>query len=488
MNKQLRRLGAGLLACYLALFTMVNWVQVFHAQALNDNPINTRKIVRDFNRPRGQIIAADGAVLATTVPSAPGDQFTFQRTYPEGDLFGHITGSFNFNFGATGVEQTYNDELSGETVSQEYQTLRDLFVDHQTTGDVTLTLRKDVQQLARDALGNQKGSVVVLDPRDGSILAMWSFPSYDPNLLASHSSKDAQAAKIFLEGNADQPLRGRAWQERFFPGSTFKVVTGSIGVEAGIVTPDNPVFPVETAYKPPDGQPIQNFGGESCGGAFFDILRVSCNSAFARMGAEDIGQGVMDAGVKRFGFNTANPIDLPNPAVSNFPNTKNSKAFLGQASIGQFDTAASPLEMALVASAVANNGVIMTPHVMKDVKDENGKVLKSFEPKPWLTAMTSQTAGVMRQAMVGVVQAGTGTAARIDGVDIGGKTGTAQLGTNPATSEAWFICFAGKPGLPSSVAVAVLVEGEPGASEGTGGRIAAPIAKELVQKVLEIQG
>jgi len=487
MNKQLRRLGAGLVACYLALFMMVNWVQVFHAEALNDNPINTRKIVRDFNQPRGKIIAADGAVLATTVPSAPGDQFTFQRTYPEGDLFGHITGTFNFNFGATGVEQTYNDELAGVTVSQEYQTLRDLFVDHQTTGDVTLTLRKDVQQLARDALGEKKGSVVVMDPRDGSILGMWSFPSYDPNLLASHNSKDAQAAKVFLEGNADQPLRGRAWQERFFPGSTFKVVTGSIGVEAGIVTPDNPVFPTETAYKPPDGQPIQNFGGESCGGALFDILRVSCNSAFARMGAEDIGQATMEAGVQRFGFNTKNPIDLPNAAVSNFPDTKNSKAFLGQASIGQFDTAASPLEMALVASAVANNGVIMTPHVMKDVKDDNGKVLKSFDPKVWLNAMTPQTAAVMRQAMVGVVQSGTGTAARIDGVDVGGKTGTAQLGTTPATSEAWFICFAGEPGKPSSVVVAVLVEGEPGASEGTGGRIAAPIAKELVQKVLEIQ-
>ena len=171
MNKQLRRLGAGLLACYLALFAMVNWVQVFHAQALNEHPTNTRKIVRDFNRPRGQIIAADGAVLAKTVPSAPGDPFIFQRTYPEGDLFGHITGTFNFNFGATGVEQTYNDQLSGATVSQEYETLRDLFVDRQHTGDVTLTLRKDVQQLARrvggaEGLGRGARSARRIDPRD----------------------------------------------------------------------------------------------------------------------------------------------------------------------------------------------------------------------------------------------------------------------------------------------------------------------------------
>jgi peptidoglycan glycosyltransferase len=264
-------------------------------------------------------------------------------------------------------------------------------------------------------------------------------------------------------------------------------VTGSIGVESGLVTQDQPVFPVETAYKPPDGNPISNFGGESCGGPLFDILRVSCNSSFARMGAEVIGQDKMEAGVLKFGFNTRNPIDLPAAATSVFPDTKNSKAFLGQASIGQFDTAASPLEMALVASAVANNGIIMTPHVMKEIKDDNGKLIDTFQPKPWLTALSPQTASIMRQAMIGVVQSGTGTAARIANVEIGGKTGTAQLGTTPATSEAWFICFAGPPGGQSTVAVAVLVEGEPGASEGTGGRIAAPIAKQLVQKVLQIQ-
>jgi peptidoglycan glycosyltransferase len=491
MNKQLRRLGAGILACYLALFAMVNWVQVFHAGALNEDPTNTRKIVRDFSRPRGQIIAADGPVLAKTVPSAPGDQFPLQRTYPEGDLFGHITGTFNFNFGATGVEDTYNDELSGSTVSQEYETLRDLFVDRQHTGDVTLTLRKDVQQLARDALGSQKGSIVVLDPRNGSVLGMWSFPSYDPNPLASHDLVQAGNVKALLEASPDRPLRGRAWQERFFPGSTFKVVTGSIGVETGVVTPDDPVFPTETEYKPPDGNPIQNFAGrsgpESCGGPLFDVLRESCNSAFAQMGAEVIGQDRMQIGVKKFGFNTPNPIDLPNPAVSNFPDTKNSKAFLGQASIGQFDTAASPLEMALVASAVANNGIIMTPHVMKEIRDDNGKVIKTFEPSQWLQPINPQTAATMRQAMIGVVQGGTGTAAQIPGVEVGGKTGTAQLGTEPATSEAWFICFAGAPGQQPSVAVAVLVEGEPGVSEGTGGRIAAPIAKQLVEQVLAIQ-
>jgi peptidoglycan glycosyltransferase len=487
VNRQLRRLGFGLIVCYIALFAMINYVQVWHARALDENPLNSRKIVRDFDRPRGQIISGDGAVLAKSVPSAPGDVFAFQRQYPEGDLFGHVTGYLNINFGATGVEQQYNDQLSGQTVSQEYQTLRDLFVDRDHTGDVTLTVRKDLQQSARDLLGNRKGSIVVMDPRDGSILALWSFPSYDPNQLSSHDGAATQAAKRLLEASPDQPLRGRSWQEVFFPGSTFKVVTGSTGLEVGKVTPDDPVFPEETAYDPPDGQPIANFGGEVCGGALFEILRVSCNSAFAQMGAEVIGQGSMQTGARSFGFNDTPPIDLPAAAPSVFGDTENSKALLGQASIGQRTTKSTPLEMALVTAGVANGGIIMSPHVMRQIRDDNGKVIDTFDPKPWRTAVSPQTATTMREAMIGVVQGGTGTAARIRGVDVGGKTGTAELDSSGSKSEAWFTCFAGPPGAPPQVVVTVLVEDQPGASEGTGGRVAAPIAAQLVQQALAIQ-
>ncbi|HEX2381660.1 MAG TPA: penicillin-binding protein 2 [Acidimicrobiales bacterium] len=487
MNRQLRRLGLGLIICYVGLFAMINYVQVWHAPALNDNPLNSRKIVRDFDRPRGQIISADGAVLAKSVPSAPGDPFAFQRQYPEGDLFGHVTGYININFGATGVEQQYNDQLSGQTVSQEYETLRDLFVDRDHTGDVTLTLRKDLQQSAREQLGERQGSIVVMDPRDGSILALWSYPSYDPNLLASHDAASAQAAKTLLDASPDQPLRGRTWQEIFFPGSTFKVVTGSTGLETGQVTPDNPVFPPESAYKPPDGAPIQNFGGEVCGGALFEILRVSCNSAFAQMGAEVIGQQNMEAGARSFGFNEKPPIDLPAAAPSVFGDTEHSKALLGQASIGQRTTKATPLEMALVTAGVANGGIIMSPHVMNEIRDDNGKVIDTFDPSPWRTAVNPQAATTMRQAMIGVVQGGTGTAARIRGVEVGGKTGTAELDDAGSQSEAWFTCFAGPPGGPPQVVVTVLVENQPGASEGTGGRVAAPIAAQLVQQALAVQ-
>lgn len=484
MNKQLRRLGAGLLACYLALFAMVNYVQVFHADALNRHPKNTRATVRDFDRPRGQIVSADGAVLAQTLPSAAGDRFAFQRTYPEGDLFAGITGYLNFNFGATGVESTYNDELSGKSVDQSLQTLRDLFVGGSTPGDVTLTVRKDLQQLARDLLGEQRGSVVAIDPRDGSILAMWGFPSFDPNPLSSHDLPAAQALKDQLEADREnKPLRARAYQERAFPGSTFKIITAAIGVETGKVNENEPSFPALNAYDPPDGEPISNFGGSTCGGALFQILRVSCNSAFAEMGAEVIGSASMKTGAERFGFNNTPPIDLPGAVQSAFPDSP-SKAFMGQASIGQFNTAATPLQMAMAAGAIGNGGIMMTPHVMKEVRDDAGRVTRTFRPTPWRTAMSPATSATMREAMVGVVASGTGSAARISGLEVGGKTGTAQLGTQPPSSHAWFVCFAGNPGEPPSVAVAVLVEGKPGVSETTGGTVAAPIARQIIQQAL----
>lgn len=486
MNRQLRILGVGLLACYVALFGMVNYIQVIRSADLNGRPDNTRAIVRDFDRPRGQIISGDGAVLARTVPAVAGDQFEFQREYPEGDLFGHITGYLNLNFGATGLEKTYNDELAGQTTEQEFRSLSDLFVDRDHTGELTISLRKDVQQVARDSLGTQRGSVVALDPRDGSILALWSFPSYDPNALSTHDNAAAQQAKDAAEQNPDRPLRARTYQERFFPGSTFKVITGAVGVESGAVTPETPNYPVQTAYDPPDGRPIQNFGGSSCGGPLFDILRVSCNSAFAQMGAETVGPERMIDGVKKFGYGERPPIDLPAAASSTFPEVT-SQAFMGQASIGQFDNQATPLQMALAAGAIANNGIIMTPHLMDEIRDEDGRVVDDYSPTPWKQAVSAGTAQTMRQAMLGVVASGTATRLAINGFEVGGKTGTAQLGTSPPSSHAWIIGFAGPPGGQPTVAVAVIVEAQPGVSEVTGGRVAAPIAQAVMEKVLAVQ-
>ncbi len=479
------------MACYLALFAMVNYVQVIKADELNAKPENNRAILRDFDRARGQVLSADGVVLAETVPAPEGDPFEFQRRYPTGDLFGHITGYLSFNFGATGVEATYNDELAGQTAEQEYQSLSDLFVERERIADVTLTIRSDVQQLAREALGQQEGSVVALDPRDGSVLALWSFPSFDPNPLSSHDLGAAQDLKEALEADPNRPLRARSWQERFFPGSTFKIVTASTGVESGRVTPEMPSYPVASEYDIDfTDNELNNFGGSTCGGTLFEILAVSCNTAFAAMAADTLGPELMIEGAERFGFNQRPPIDLPAAATSVFPTEfpdDQGNGPLARAGIGQGDVSATPLQMALAAAGIANDGIVMRPHVVSEIRDDEGEVVAVDQPEPWTRAMGGPAAGTMRQGMLGVVSGGSATRLAIDGVEVGGKTGTAQLGVEPPSSHAWIVGFAGPVGGPSTVAVAVIVEAQPGVSEVTGGRVAAPIARAVMEKVLEVQ-
>jgi peptidoglycan glycosyltransferase len=463
-------------------------VQVLLADDYNGDPANVRAVLRDFSEPRGTISTADGAVLARSVPS--GDRFELQREYPEGDLFGHITGFFSIQFGATGVEDTYGDELAGRTTEQQLRSLSDLFVDREHTGDLTLTVRKDVQEVARQALGERQGAVVAMDPRSGELLAMWSYPSYDPNLIATHDSDQATENRDLLLLAPGNPLRSAAYQDRFFPGSTFKVITASAGVESGRVTVDEPSYPVRTEYTPPQTtRPLRNFGGESCGGMLFDILRISCNTAFAEMGTETLGPDIMVDRAEAFGFNSRPPVDLPAAAESAFPTDfELNLPALAQSSIGQNEVQATPLEMALVASAIANEGRIMAPHVLRDVRDEDGDVVDEYDPSVWRQAVSASTAAVMRDAMIGVATSGTATAAQVPGFEVAAKTGTAQLGIDPPSSHAWMIAFAGPPGQAPSVAVAVLVEGQPGVSEVTGGRVAGPIAQQVMAAVLQAQG
>ncbi len=489
MNRQIAKLGVGLLACYLVLFVQLNRISIFDATSLKQNPNNSREILRDYDGPRGSIATADGAVVAQSVPAPEGAQFDRMRVYPEGDLFAHTVGYYSLNLGATGVEKSYNAELVGRTLDLSFRGLNDLFVERDRVGDVTLTLRADAQRVAKDTLGTQHGSVVALDPRTGDILAMWNFPSFDPNALASQDFAAANDVYQALKADPADPLLPKTYRERYFPGSTFKVVTATAGLESGEVTVDQPVYPVTNAYTPPQtSRPLRNFGGESCGGSLFQILRVSCNTAFAQM-AVDLGPKTMIETAESFGFNSAPPIDLPNPAVSNFPTDfdQNLPA-LAQSGIGQNDVSATPLQMALVAAAVANQGQIMTPRVLANVRDDEGTVVERPDPSVWKRAMSADTAETMRRAMIGVVQSGTATRLAIDGYEVGGKTGTAQLGSDPPRSHAWIIGFAGRPGQPPTVAVAVIVEGQTGASEQTGGRVAAPIAKAVMETILAAQG
>ncbi|MGE3327006.1 MAG: peptidoglycan D,D-transpeptidase FtsI family protein [Acidimicrobiia bacterium] len=486
MNTRIRRLGIALLVLYLALFVMLNWIQVAKRDEYNASPLNSRQTVRDFAQSRGVIQSADGVVLAKSEPVD--DRYRYLRTYPTGQLFAHITGSLSFAFGSSGIERQYNDQLAGQTAEQKVKGFIDLFIERTRLADVTLTVRNDVQTVAAQALGEQEGSVVALDPRTGAILAMYSWPSYDPNLLASHDFNAVKQIREQLNTATGKPLLGNAFQERYFPGSTFKIVTGAAGLESGKVTASTPVYPVEQSFTPPlTTKAIGNFGGATCGGNLVDALRVSCNTVFARMGLE-IGAPQMVATSEAFGFNSPMPLDLPGPvATSFFPSVADfdrNDPKLAQSAFGQNDVQASPLHMALVAAAVANNGTMMAPHVLKEIRDSDGEQLASEPVQVWKRAMSPASALVLRDAMVEVVRAGTATRMAIDGVTVAGKTGTAQLGTDPPSSHAWVVGFA--PAEAPRVAVAVLVKAQPGVSEVTGGRVAAPIAQQVLTAALAV--
>jgi peptidoglycan glycosyltransferase len=489
VTKQIKQLGIGLMVCFLILFVQLNRLAVIDAKQLNANPNNTREILRDFNNPRGTITTADGKLIARSVPS--GDtRFKLQREYPEGALYGPITGFYSFTLGSSGVEKTYNDELAGRTLDLSLQDLGDLFVDKERVGNVTLTIRDDLQRIASDALGDREGAVVALDPRTGAILALVSYPTFDPNVLADHDTAKAGAAQQAMDADPEKPRLARSYQDRFFPGSTFKVVTSTAALTSGTVTADEPRFPVATGYTPPGTtRPIRNFDGESCGGDLRDALRVSCNSVFAEIGIKTGGDNMIKA-AERFGFNHEVPIDLTNPAESIFPtdfNSRNQPA-LAQSSIGQNDVAATPLQMALVAAAVAHDGKIMKPHVLQDVRDTDGNVVDRYDEGEWRTAMDPGTAALLRDLMQNVVAGGTATRLAVPGFTVGGKTGTAQLGIDPPRSHAWIIGFAGPTDGPPTIAVAALVEGQPELSSATGGRIAAPIAQAVLKAYLTSGG
>jgi peptidoglycan glycosyltransferase len=312
---------------------------------------------------------------------------------------------------------------------------------------------------------------------------MADFPSFDPNPLAAHDQKVVRQAWAQLSTNLDKPLLPRAYRDRYFPGSTFKIVTAATALSNGVTT-TQPVFPQLTELPLPQsgGQVLKNFGGERCGGALPQILAISCNTAFAQLGL-DLGGPKMAAGADAFGFNAAPPLDLPVVARSLFPPASaflHDKPALAKSAIGQQDVQASPLQMALAAGAIANKGVAMVPHVMNEVRDSEGQVVDRFKPEQWKTAITPDVATTMKDMMIGVVDHGTATRVAIPGVQVAAKTGTAQTGNN--TSHTWMVAFA--PADAPRVAVAVIVENQPNVSEATGGVVAAPIARAVLQAVL----
>ncbi len=487
MNKQIRKLVAGLLVLYIALFGALNLTQVVRKDALDADPKNNRQTIRDFNRPRGQIVTADGVVVAQSVPSVAGDEYKYQRVYPLGDLFGNVTGYYTYSFGSTQLERTQNDVLMGDTAAQ---TVSGLFGGTDNTGNVRLTLRADVQQVAAEALGDREGSVIVMDPTTGAIIAMVSTPRYDPNLVATHDTTAAENVLEFLDAVPGKPLLANAYQERYMPGSSFKVITTGIALEHGAISLDS-VFPVETEWTPPQTtDPIQNYAGHSCGGTMVQVFYRSCNIPFAQM-ASGLGPEVMTEGVATWGVGEKLPIDLPGAAASSFcanvsPCTadvfQEQLPLLAIGGFGQGNTLMVPLHMCMVAATVANKGRMMKPFVVDATLDHDGTVLDRTDPAVWKTPINIQTAGTLNTLMVGVVNSGTGKTMQLaGGIQAAAKTGTAQLNAagEPESSHAWIVGFA--PAEAPRYAIAVVLKGTSAEiSAGTGGRLAGPIAKQVL--------
>ena len=492
MNKQIRRLAVGLLVCYLALFVQLNVLQVGRERELNANPLNNRQTVRDFNRPRGPIITADGVVVARSVANPANSTYKYQREYPTADLFGNITGYYTFSYGSSQLERSTGDVLMGDTPAQRLGAIGNLFADD-NSGTVQLTLQSDAQQVAVTALGDREGSVVVLDPTTGAVIAMVSNPRFDPNLVAVPDAKQAGKIFDFLNAAPGKPLLNNAYQERYMPGSSFKVITTGIAFENGATSLDR-VFATESEYLPPQTtDPVQNYGGKACGGTMVEVFFRSCNTPFARLAIE-LGPDKMVAGTKLWGIGEPIPIDLPRAASSSFGEVADFTQQLPLLAIGGFgqgSDAMVPLHMAMVAATVANDGAMMAPHVIDATLDHAGRVLERTQPSVWKTPISVATADTLNDLMIEVVNQGTGRPMQLapaaDGTPIqaAAKTGTAQLNTTgPERSNAWIIGYA--PVEAPKYAIAVILKGGPDdeISAGTGGKLAGPIAKQILDFLL----
>ncbi|HVL64834.1 MAG TPA: penicillin-binding protein 2 [Actinomycetota bacterium] len=481
MHAQIRRVGVGLLVAFLAVFAQLNYVQIFAAEKIASNPANIRSLIKEYSVKRGDIITADDVTIATS--KATGGRFKFKRTYPEGELFGHISGFYSITFGATRLEASYNDQLLGEGGVITMQDVQDrLFGGGERGDDVITTVTTTLQQTAREALGDNRGAIVAMDPGTGEVLAMWSNPSYDPGPLATFDAEDAGDYYKSLDPKSPtSPLVSTATSRTFPPGSTFKVVTTAAALESGRFKP-NSTFDDPVEFVPPQTTSgIRNFSGGTCAGGgeinLADALRVSCNTTFAQIGlevheeqfeiAEALGfnqQIPFDVGLARSVFDPADEDNLPRRAL---------------AGIGQGDVASTPLQMALVAATVANGGSVPRPTLVREVIDPRGGVVHRAQPESLGRAFSERTASTLTEMMVRVVDEGTGTNAQIPGVSIAGKTGTAQSAEG-AAPHAWFIAFA--PAANPKIAVAVFVEnGGTFGQEATGGTVAAPMAKAVIE-------
>jgi len=468
------------------LLANVNFVQFVQADSLNNKNGNKRVINAEFSRDRGPILV-DGTPIAESVKT--NDAYKYQRTYTDGEMYAPITGYFSYVYGRGGLEYSENPILSGSDNRLFVSRMSDVLANKQPKGgSVETTLDPLAQQAAADGLKKlgptTRGAVVALRPSTGEVLAMVSQPSYDPAALADHNFVKVERSWSRLTKDKTQPMLNRGTQQTLPPGSTFKLITAAAALDKLGLEPDDMIQAGKTLTFPGITYTLGNEGGSNCGGTritFERALNVSCNVAFGGL-AREIGSDALAEQARAFGFGT-DPLAGLVSSPSRFPSGHLEAPQLAQSGIGQYDVAATPLQMAMVGAAIGNGGEVMRPYVVKTVRAPNLRVVDQSEPEAIGRAMSSANASKLTEMLVSTVTKGTAASARISGTDVAGKTGTAQS-TKDRPPYAWFVSFA--PAEDPQVAVAVVVESSNTArSEIAGGRLAGPIARSVMQAVLD---
>ena len=484
MNKPIRVVSVFCLVLFMALLVNVTYLMYVRADTLSDDPRNRRIITATFSRERGAILVGKDAV-ARSVPSD--DKYKFQRVYPQPMKYAPITGYFSW-YGQTGVESSQNSVLAGDDARLFVTRLVDMLSNSDPKGgNVQLAANAAAQDAAWEGLealpGDAQGAVVALEPTTGRVLAMASTPTFDPNKLASHDF--GAVADLSKELNADprEPLINRAISTTLPPGSTFKLVTAAAAIESGNYDADSQV-PGGYRFKLPQSTTsVGNYDGGNCGGRRITLtqaLQVSCNVTFMSL-ANELGVEAMADQAEAFGFNDTSLEDLGGQAESLYPRDLDPPQ-TALSGIGQSSVTATPLQMAMVVAAIANDGDVMRPYVVDEVRAANLSVLDRTDPQSISKAISSTTAEELTSMMVATVDSGTATPAQIPGVQVAGKTGTAQS-TADRPPYAWFVSFA--PADDPQVAVAVLVQSsDTSRSEIGGGRLGGPIAQAVMEAVI----
>jgi peptidoglycan glycosyltransferase len=481
MIRQINRVTAVIVLLLLALIINLSYIQVFKAGDLRNQSGNKRVILTEYSRERGPILLGSQAIAKSVSTS---DDLKYLREYGDGSTYASITGFYSLVYGATGIEAKANDILAGNDSRFFVDRLQQLFANREPKGGaIRLTVDPDAQAAAMKALNGRTGAVVAIDPTTGAILALASSPSFDPNLLSSH---DAQAIQNTYDGlNADpkQPMLNRPLAMTLPPGSTFKLVTAAAALESGKYFADSELPGPKKIKLPGTDVQLGNWTGKSCGTndvtTLQAALEISCNTAFAWLGMK-LGPNAIGEQAKKFGFESE--FDVPmTAAISRFPTNLN-ESQTAMSAIGQFDVRATALQMALVAAGIANDGVVMKPYLISQVLGPDLTVLQSTNPAAFGRAMSIENSKILRNMMVSVVTNGTASNARISGINVGGKTGTAE-NTPGEPAHAWFVGLA--PSEQPKIAIAVVLQNGGGATEVSGNALAAPIAAAVMRALLK---